>query len=57
VKRFLLPNCKSKHFSITIAPPVAVHVQATPTIKPTDYNIGDSRNLGARVSFSFTPKR
>lgn len=57
VKRFLLPNCKARRFSINIAPPVAVHVQATPTIKPTDYNIGDSRNLGAVVSFSFKPKR
>jgi hypothetical protein len=54
-ERFLLPNCKSRRFTITIAPPVAVHVQATPTIKPTDYNIGDSRNLGVQVGFSFKP--
>jgi hypothetical protein len=57
VERFLLPNCKTRRFTITIAPPVAVHVQATPTIRPTDYNIGDSRNLGVQVGFSFTAKR
>jgi hypothetical protein len=57
VKRFLLPNCKTKRFTILIAPPVAVHVQATPTIRPTDYNIGDSRNLGVMVGFTFTAKR
>jgi hypothetical protein len=57
VKRFLLPNCKTRRFTITIAPPVAVHAQATPTIRPSDYDIGDSRELGVQVGFSFSPGR
>ena len=57
VERFPLPNCKTRRFAVTIAPPFAVNVRASPTIRPSDYNIGDSRDLGAQVGFSFSPKR
>jgi len=56
VERFLLPNCAARHFRYTVTPPVAVEVTASPTVRPTDYNIGDSRDLGANVGFSFTPR-
>jgi hypothetical protein len=35
---------------------VAVVVTADPTFRPSDYGISDSRELGAQVGFSFTPK-
>jgi hypothetical protein len=57
VKRFVLPNCVSRRFHLTVTPPIAVTVQATPTIRLTDYGGSDDRDLGAQVGFSFTPKR
>jgi hypothetical protein len=52
---FLLPNCGSKTIRLTAAPPVAVQVHASPTVRPSDYGSSDSRELGAHVSFSFSP--
>jgi hypothetical protein len=55
VKRFLLPNCQEKTFTVTIAPPLAVHVHSSSTVRPIDYGATDPRWLGAQVGFSFTP--
>lgn len=54
---FKLANCGQRHITTTIAPPVAVDVVASPTVRPTDYGASDNRELGAQVGFSFTPKR
>jgi hypothetical protein len=56
VRRFLLPNCGVRQFAVTIAPPLAVHVHASPTVRPTEYGASDNRDLGAQVGFSFTAK-
>jgi hypothetical protein len=56
-ERFTLPNCTSRSISVTATPPVAVQVSAFPTFVPRHYGIGDDRNLGAQVGFSFSPKR
>jgi hypothetical protein len=56
VQRFVLANCTARHFRFTVTPPVAVEVTASPTVRPTDYNIGDSRDLGVNVGFSFTKR-
>jgi hypothetical protein len=56
-KTFLLPNCGVRHFTVTIAPPLAVQVRADPTVRPTDYGGSDNRDLGAQVGFSFSAKR
>jgi len=57
VKRFLLSNCQVRHFTVTIAPPLAVQVHASPTVRPTDYGASDNRELGAEVGFSFSAKQ
>ena len=57
VERFLLPNCGTRRVRLTVTPPVAVQIRAAPTVRPTDYGASDNRDLGAQVSFSFTPKR
>lgn len=57
IERFVLPNCRSKRILVPVVPPVAVVVTASPTVRPSDYGIGDSRDLGAQVGFSFTPTR
>jgi len=54
VKRFLLPNCQVRRFTVTIAPPLAVQVHADPTVRPSDYGSSESRELGAQVGFSFS---
>ena len=54
---FELPNCGQRQIKVTIAPPVAVDIRASPTVRPTDYGASDNRELGAQVGFSFTPKR
>jgi hypothetical protein len=56
IPRFVLANCTSRHFRFTVTPPVAVEVTASPTVRPTDYGIGDSRDLGVAVGFSFTKR-
>jgi hypothetical protein len=50
----VVPNCQVRNLTIRIRPPFAVQVSATPLFHPVDYNIGDSRYLGAQVGFSFT---
>jgi hypothetical protein len=57
VKHFLLANCQVRQFTVTIAPPLAVQVHADPTVRPSDYGASESRELGARVGFSFSAKR
>lgn len=56
VKRFVLHNCTTVPLSVRIAPPLAVEVHADPTVRPSDYGISESRELGAQVGFSFTPR-
>jgi hypothetical protein len=53
-RRLVVPNCHQRELTFSVVPPVAVEVSATPVVLPTDYNIGDSRYLGAQVGFSFT---
>ena len=57
IERFVLANCTSRTIRVAAVPPVAVVVTADPTVRPSDYGASDSRELGARVAFSFTPKR
>lgn len=57
VERFALSNCQQKTFTVTIAPPLAVQVHASPTVRPSDYGASESRELGAQVGFSFSAKR
>jgi hypothetical protein len=54
VRRLVVPNCQVRNLTIRIRPPFAVQVSATPLFHPVDFNIGDSRYLGAQVGFSFT---
>jgi hypothetical protein len=56
VKRFVLANCTSRTVRVAAVPPIAVEVTADPTVRPSDYGGSDTRDLGARVAFSFTPK-
>ena len=39
-----------------VAPPVAVTVHVSPTIRPSDYGISDSRELGAHLGFGFAAR-
>jgi hypothetical protein len=55
--RFALPNCGHREITLRIAPPVAVQVHVSPTIRPSDYGASDNRELGAQVGFKFTPSR
>jgi hypothetical protein len=55
VKKFLLHNCEQKVLTVTVAPPLAVHVHASSTVQPIDYGATDPRMLGAQVGFSFKP--
>jgi hypothetical protein len=55
IERVILPNCRSKTVSVAAVPPVAVIVTAS-TVQPSNYGGSDTRNLGAQVGFSFTPK-
>jgi hypothetical protein len=55
-RTFPLPNCGVRHFTVTIAPPLAVEVHADPTVRPTDYGASDNRFLGAQVAFAFSAK-
>jgi len=57
VVRFVLRNCQSRSLTFSADPPVAVSVQASPTVKPRDYGIADDRYLGAQLGFAFTPSR
>lgn len=56
VKRFVLHNCTTVPLTVRIAPPLAVEVHADPTVRPSDYGISESRELGAQVGFGFTPR-
>jgi hypothetical protein len=56
VRRLVVPNCQVRNLTIRIRPPFAVQVSATPLFHPVDYNIGDSRYLGAQVGFAFTSR-
>ena len=56
VRRFVLRNCTTVSLTVRIAPPLAVQVHADPTVRPSDYGISESRELGAQVGFSFTPR-
>jgi hypothetical protein len=56
-RRFALVNCTEQKFAVTIAPPLAVQVHADPTVKPSDFGISESRELGAQVGFSFSARR
>ena len=54
IKRFALHNCTERTFTVSIAPPLAVQVHASRTVRPSDYGISESRDLGAQVGFSFS---
>jgi hypothetical protein len=54
VRRLVVPNCATRTLTFRITPPFAVEVSATPLVHPVDYNVGDSRYLGAQVGFSFS---
>ena len=41
----------------TPRPPFGAHIQISPTFSPADYGLGDVRQLGAQVGFSFAPSR
>jgi hypothetical protein len=56
-RKFPLQNCGVRHFTVAIAPPLAVEVHADPTVRPTDYGASDNRFLGAQVAFSFSAKQ
>jgi hypothetical protein len=56
VRRLVVKNGSTRNLSFAVVPPVAVVVTATPLVHPVDYNIGDSRYLGAQVGFAFTPR-
>ena len=58
VRRFVVPNCLDKKHPVQtlrfhVAPPVAVTVHVTPTLRPSDFGQGDSRELGAHLGFGF----
>jgi hypothetical protein len=58
VRRFVVPNCLDKKHPVKnlffhVAPPVAVTVHVTPTLRPADYGQGDVRELGAHLGFGF----
>jgi hypothetical protein len=56
-RRFLLPNCAQRSVTLETRGPLTVDVKATPTFRPSDYGISDPRELGAQVSYKFTPTR
>jgi hypothetical protein len=56
VRRLVVANCSTKSLTFRVKPPFVVEVSATPLVHPVDYNIGDSRYLGAQVGFSFTTR-
>jgi hypothetical protein len=51
-------NCLDRNrvstLTFRVAPPVAVTVHVSPTLRPADYGQGDVRPLGAHLGFSFT---
>ena len=54
IRRFVLANCARESIEVVATPPVAVEVHVAPTVRPSDYGISDSRELGAQVGFRFT---
>jgi hypothetical protein len=57
VRRGVLHSCESKTFVIPAVVPYRVEVSISPTFSPFEINpaLGDSRELGAQVSFGFIP--
>jgi hypothetical protein len=59
VRHIVVANCADKVRVTTlkfhVAPPVAVTVHVSPTLRPSDYGQGDVRQLGAHLGFGFTP--
>jgi hypothetical protein len=60
-RRIRVSNCSDKQRVTTlrfhVAPPLAVSVHVTPTLRPSDYGQGDPRELGAHLGFGFSSKR
>jgi hypothetical protein len=58
-RRFVVGNGPGNGRTLTfrIAPPFHVRVHVSRTFKPSDYGIGDSRDLGAQVAFQFSATR
>lgn len=61
-RHFVVPNCLDKSHPVEtlkfhVAPPVAVSVHVTPTLRPADFGQGDVRQLGAHLGFGFTPAK
>jgi hypothetical protein len=56
-RRFVLPNCSERVITMQTRGPLTVDVKATPTFRLTDYGGSDPRELGAEVSYLFTPTR
>lgn len=56
-RRFRVGNGPGNGRTLTfrLAPPLHARVHVSRTFKPSDYGIGDSRDLGAQVSYRFTP--
>ncbi len=57
IQGFALANCTERKFTLIMTPPLAVQIHADPTVKPSDYGVSESRELGAQVGFSFSAKR
>lgn len=60
VRRIVVPTCADKTRTATlqfrVAPPVAVKVHVSPTIQPSSYGLGDTRQLGAHLGFGFSAR-
>ncbi|HEY3184753.1 MAG TPA: hypothetical protein VGJ77_18070 [Gaiellaceae bacterium] len=58
-RRFVVGNGPGNGRTLTfrVAPPFHVRVHVSRTFKPSDYGISDSRDLGAQVTFQFSPTR
>jgi hypothetical protein len=59
VRRLVVPTtCSGGHgvanLRFHVAPPLAVTVRVSPTIRPSDYGISDARELGAHLGFGFS---
>jgi hypothetical protein len=57
LRKIRVANCSDKNrvstLTFHVAPPLAVTVHVSPTLRPSDYGQGDVRELGAHLGFSF----
>jgi len=55
VLRWTVHSGKTRVFSVRAVPPTRVEVTVSPTFSPHDFGGSDRRQLGAQVSYSFSP--